>query len=223
MSLGKIAPMHRNAVRWHGWLLAAWVFGVGWLASWALLRLGIASPMWRWPLAMLVMYGFGFIGGCYFYVRWQQGAAHAGQAPVRADRADEEDYDEEDRRKRRRMEWLADAVDLGSLAEVFPPLLAVVAPLVVVALILLVVTLPWLVTEILAGFLAELILEFVIGAAVMRRVLRPRPMDDSPSAVAARTWWLGLLAVVVAAGFGYAAHTIAPQAVTLGQVFQSLR
>ncbi|MGA0572989.1 hypothetical protein ACO2Q9_19910 [Variovorax sp. VNK109] len=223
MSLGKIAPMHRSVVRWHGWLLAAWVFAVGWLASWALLRLGVESPMWRWPLAMLVMYGLGFIGGCYFYVRWQQDAAQTGQAPARADRADEEDYDEEDRTKKRRMEWLADAVNLGSLAELFPPLLIVVAPLIVVALILLVVMLPWLVSEMLAGFLAELILEFVIGAAVMRRVLRPRPLDDSPSAVAARTWWLGLLAVVIAAGLGYAAHRLAPEAVTLGQLLRSLR
>lgn len=223
MSLGKIAPSHRSSLRWHGWLLALWAFFVGWVASWALLRLGVSSPMVRWPLAMLAMYGMGFIGGCYFYIRWRQDGAQAGDVPGRADPADEMAYQDDEQTLKRRMDWLAEAIDIGSFAEVFPPLWIIVVPLVAIALAILLAVLPWLATEMLAGFLAELILEFVIGAAVMRRVLRPRPLEESPMGVAARTWWLGVLAAVVAGGLGYVAHQVAPQAVTLGQVIQGLR
>jgi hypothetical protein len=104
------------------------------------------------------------------------------------------------------------------------PLSAVLAVLVLVLLVALALLalghLPLLATEMLASFLAEVVLEFVIGAVIARRVLKPRSLDDYWAVMLRKTWLAGL-ALVIAAGFtGWLLQTLQPDAATLFQVFR---
>jgi hypothetical protein len=82
--------------------------------------------------------------------------------------------------------------------------------------------LPVALTETLGGFVAELVLEFVIGTVAFRRVLRRAPVEELADRLVRRTWGYGVLAVAIAAVAGALAWNIDPSAVTLGQVFRAL-
>lgn len=79
---------------------------------------------------------------------------------------------------------------------------------------------PLFATEALAGFLAEVVLEFVIGAVIARRVLAPRSLDDYWEVMLRKTGLAGLALVIAAAFVGWLLQTLQPEAITLLQVFR---
>jgi hypothetical protein len=79
---------------------------------------------------------------------------------------------------------------------------------------------PIFATEALAGFLAEVVLEFVIGAVIARRVLKPRSLDDYWVVMLRKTWLAGLAWVVGAGATGWLLQTLQPEALTVFQVFR---
>ena len=100
-------------------------------------------------------------------------------------------------------------------------LLAVVGILILlVALLFFAGYLPMLATDAFAGYLAEVVLEFVIGAFVMRRILKPRSLDDYWRVMIRKTWLAGLLVVVVFGSLGYALQQANPAAKTLLQALR---
>ena len=140
-----------------------------------------------------------------------------------ADAVDFLAYGQQEERIRKRFQW-GDGVDLGGGWSGDDPLSAILAVLVLVMLAALALLalghFPLLATEALAGFLAEVVLEFVIGAVIARRVLKPRSLDDYWVVMLRKTGLAGL-ALVIAAGFtGWLLQTLQPEAATLFQVFR---
>ncbi len=68
-----------------------------------------------------------------------------------------------------------------------------------------------------AGYLAEIVLEFVIGGLLMRRIARPRDIDEYWVFIVRKTWLAGLLLMVVVAVVGYLIQLTNPEAKTLFQ------
>lgn len=225
MSIAHIAARSRGILRLHGWLLMAWAAAVG-LASSAVLLHGVGahSLAVRYAVGAGAIYFLGFVAGGWVYARWWNRSQDAARAALQhADAADFLAYAQQEERIRKRFQW-GDGVDLGGGWSGDDPLSAILAVLVCVMLAALALLalghFPLLATEALAGFLAEVVLEFVIGAVIARQVLKPRSLDDYWVVMLRKTWLAGL-ALVIAAGFtGWVLQTLQPEAATLFQVFR---
>jgi hypothetical protein len=224
MSLAAISPVNRSSLRLHGWLLFAWVFLTGWLFNWLLLYvLGMSSPLWRWPCSMALTYVVGFMGGCYIYLQWRK--ASTTDVIVRATEDEKLAYEQAEKSQQDLINSASNLMSLGQLSELFPPLLIIFLPILVILVVFLVAASPFLATEAFGGFMAEILLEFALGAAFMRHLLRPRPrpLGELPTSLLKKTWWLGAILVTFAMAMGYTAFVNYPDAVTLGQLIQMHR
>jgi hypothetical protein len=225
VSIAYIAAQSRGVLRLHGWLLMAWAAAVGLASSAVLLHgVGVHSLALRYAVGAGAIYFLGFVAGGWVYACWWNRSQEAARAELQhADAADVLAYAQQEERIRKRFQW-GDGVDLGGGWSGDDPLSAVLAVLFFVMLAALALLalghFPLLATEALAGFLAEVVLEFVIGAVIARRVLKPRSLDDYWVVMLRKTWLAGL-ALVIAAGFtGWLLQTLQPEAVTLFQVFR---
>ena len=225
MSIAHIAARSRGILRLHGWLLMAWAAVVGLASSAVLLHgVGVHSLAVRYAVGAGAIYFLGFVAGGWVYARWWNRSQDAARAELQhADAADFLAYAQQEERIRKRFQW-GDGVDLGggwSGDDPLSAILAVLAFVMLAALALLALGhFPLLATEALAGFLAEVVLEFVIGAVIARRVLKPRSLDDYWVVMLCKTWLAGL-ALVIAAGFtGWLLQMLQPEAATLFQVFR---
>jgi hypothetical protein len=203
----------------------AWAASVG-LASSALLLhvVDVHSLALRYAVGAGAVYFLGFVAGGWVYAHgWNRARNVVCAELLHADPSETLAYFEQEERIRKRFQW-GDGLDLGGGWGGDDPLsaiLAVLCLLVLAALALLVLGyFPLFATEALAGFLAEVVLEFVIGAVIARKVLKPRSLDDYWVVMLRKTWLAGL-ALVIAAGFtGWVLQTLQPGAVTLFQVFR---
>ena len=225
MSIAHIAARSRGILRLHGWLLMAWAASVGLASSAVLLHgVGVHSLAVRYAVGAGAIYFLGFVAGGWVYARWWNRSQEAARAELQhADAVDFLAYGQQEERIRKRFQW-GDGVDLGGGWSGDDPLSAILAVLVLVMLAALALLalghFPLLATEALAGFLAEVVLEFVIGAVIARRVLKPRSLDDYWVVMLRKTGLAGL-ALVIAAGFtGWLLQTLQPEAATLFQVFR---
>ena len=225
MSIAHIAARSRGILRLHGWLLMAWAAVVGLASSAVLLHgVGVHSLAVRYAVGAGAIYFLGFVAGGWVYARWWNRSQDAARAELQhADAADFLAYAQQEERIRKRFQW-GDGVDLGGGWSGDDPLSAILAVLFFVMLAALALLalghFPLLATEALAGFLAEVVLEFVIGAVIARRVLKPRSLDDYWVVMLRKTWPAGL-ALVIAAGFtGWLLQTLQPEAATVFQVFR---
>lgn len=225
MSIAHIAARSRGILRLHGWLLMAWAAAVGLASSAVLLHgVGVHSLAVRYAVGAGAIYFLGFVAGGWVYARWWNRSQEAARAELQhADAVDFLAYGQQEERIRKRFQW-GDGVDLGGGWSGDDPLSAILAVLVLVMLAALALLalghFPLLATEALAGFLAEVVLEFVIGAVIARRVLKPRSLDDYWVVMLRKTGLAGL-ALVIAAGFtGWLLQTLQPEAATLFQVFR---
>lgn len=203
----------------------AWAAAVGLASSAVLLHgVGVHSLAARYAVGAGAIYFLGFVAGGWVYARWWNRSQDAARAALQhADAADFLAYAQQEERIRKRFQW-GDGVDLGGGWSGDDPLSAILALLVFVMLAALALLalghFPLLATEMLAGFLAEVVLEFVIGAVIARQVLKPRSLDDYWVVMLRKTWLAGL-ALVIAAGFtGWLLQTLQPEAATLFQVFR---
>ncbi|BDT73593.1 hypothetical protein os4_31450 [Comamonadaceae bacterium OS-4] len=225
MSIAHIAARSRGILRLHGWLLMAWAAAVGLASSAVLLHgVGVHSLAVRYAVGAGAIYFLGFVAGGWVYARWWNRSQEAARAELQhADAVDFLAYGQQEERIRKRFQW-GDGVDLGGGWSGDDPLSAILAVLVLVMLAALALLalghFPLLATEALAGFLAEVVLEFVIGAVIARRVLKPRSLYDYWVVMLRKTGLAGL-ALVIAAGFtGWLLQTLQPEAATLFQVFR---
>ena len=223
MSIGKIAPPSRGLLRLHGWLLAIWASSVGILTSAVLLRVfNIHSMAVRYSIGAGAVYFLGFVLAGWWYARWWnlRKTEPSKELPAHATVQEQLEYDQEQEKIQKNIEF-PDFLSGASGDDPLSFLLAVVGILILlVALLFFAGYLPMLATDAFAGYLAEVVLEFVIGAFVMRRILKPRSLDDYWRVMIRKTWLAGLLVVVVFGSLGYALQQANPAAKTLLQALR---
>lgn len=211
MTLGKIHPQSRGVLRLHGWLLMLWALAVGGGVNWLLREvLHLSAFSVRYALNAGAIYFVGFVVGGWYYLRWwnAQPPTHSDR-PVHATPADELAYQVQEQAREKKLSWLRnfDGLSDFGLGDGCDPLsfllLMVVVLLLAVGLLVFLGYLPLFLTEALGGYLAEIVLEFVIGAVLLRRVVQPRPEDDYWGFAVRKTWIYGVLFVVVAAVLGW--------------------
>jgi hypothetical protein len=232
MSLRDLNVATRRRLRFHAWLLSAWCVGLGFATSWILLHgFGLRLPAPRYGIAAVVMYGLGLVVGARIWlVHFSQSVR---QEPGRLGRAAPEDavaLEAEKRARERRGEHAGGSFDLanglGYVAEMLSlgeaaALLIVPAVLFLLAgLLLLGGMVPVLLMDGVAGLLAEVAVQFVFGALIARRIMRPKSHDAAFMTIVARTWLIGLLLVVASVGAGWLLQTAAPGAASLGDLFR---
>jgi hypothetical protein len=224
MGLRELNPQTRRRLRLHGALLTLWCLLVGVATSALLLHAaGLRSPPLRFALTAVVMYGVGMVLGTRFWLsHFATSVDHERGVLGRADLQQQLAFDAEQadlRAWRERIGRRFDAAEaLGNLAGLFEAegvaLLFIVPALVfsAVALLMLAGLLPFMLVDGLAGLLAEVAIQFVFGALVARRLLRPRGHSEVALEILGRTWIAGLLLVVCSAAAGWALVRFAPGA-----------
>lgn len=222
MALDDIRPSGQRALRWHGVALAAWVLAVGVTVNLGLLHgLHLHAMAPRYAAGAGGMYFFGFLFGGWWYARWcaacdrrtEEFLQHATPAERLAGTKVRKKKSED------KSGWWDCLPDLGGWGD--DPISAILGflalLLTLVAVVVLISWVPVMAMDVLAGYLAEIVLEFVIGASIYRHVKKPQSLDAYWGFMVRRTWVAGLLAVVLAGATGYAVQHLVPEARTLGE------
>ena len=224
MSVGKVSPASRSVLRFHGWLLMAWVALVGLVTSAVLLHVfHVYSMALRYALGSAAIYFAGFVLGGWWYAHWWHTRKFAAthELPVHATPQEQLAYDSEQEKLQKRFSGFDLVGDLGGGDDPISAILAIIGVIfVLVMLVFLAGYLPMIVTDLMAGYLAEIVLEFVIGAVIVRRVMRPKPLDGVLGHLLRNTWLAGLFMVVVFGALGFALQQMDPGAITLLQFFR---
>ena len=71
-----------------------------------------------------------------------------------------------------------------------------------------------------AGLLAEVAVQFVFGALIARRVMRPKPHDAAFMTIVAKTWLIGALLVAASLAAGWFLARINPAGATIADLFR---
>ncbi len=203
----------------------AWACAVGLICSAVLLHIfQVQSMAVRYAIGAGSVYFVGFVLGGWWYARWWNAQMQqTTERPQHASMDDQLEYQQEQEaigKKFSALDWVG---DLGSgLGD--DPLSAILAVFVLIGVLLLAGLLlgylPIIVTDVLAGYLAEIVLEFVIGAVLVRRVLKPRALDGYWAFMLHKTWLWGVFMTVVFGVFGFAVQRAFPDAVTLLQAIR---
>jgi len=218
MSLEFIGDSDRNRLRVHGALLLIWSALVGSASSALLLHvLQVHSMAVRYSVGAAAVYFLGFLGGARFYAAsWRQ----EDKRPLPAHASLEE-------QKQYQQIWHSQLVDpyfsffrgwVDVLIGLFTGNTVALLMLGVVYFFLL--YLPLIGVEIFTGYVAEVVLEFVIGASIVQKIMKPRALDDYWTVMVKKTWITGCLLVAAAGGVGFLIQYWKPGAET---VFQALR
>ncbi len=225
MSLRDLGGEARTRLRRHAWLLTLWCLVVGVAASWLLLRVfDLRNPVPRYSIAAIAMYMLGLVVGARVWLaHFSASVAREPRLLARATADEQAQHDLEvaairaekrDGTRGSRWDWL-DALDIVDLGEAS---LLLVVPALVVAVLALVFALggaPVLLMDGIAGLLAEVAVQFVFGALIARRVLRPRSHDEALLSIVGQTWAIGILLVAASAAFGWTLRFLHPGAVSI--------
>lgn len=223
MSLAHLAPRVRRRLRWQGWLILLASLGAGVLTNAALWRLGhVTSMALRWAASAIGLY-LAMLWSVVLWLRWA--AADAAAHPLdwqRASAAEVAGYDARRERERVKRSWGsleggANLLDLGELAAV---LLVPALIFIAIGLLGLMGAIPMFFGEGMAGLLAELLLQFVLGAWLLRRARTPDRIDGLSRALLARTWWIGLVMVLLSAAAGWWVQDRYPETRTLRELWR---
>jgi hypothetical protein len=229
MSLRDLNPRTRARLRFHGWLLTLWCLALGLLTSWWLLRvLHLRAPAARYAISAVVMYAFGLVVGARYWLgRFSASVREEAGVLGRADAGERASFDAAQRtasRERERIgkkfEWGFDLLDLGGLDELAGLLLIPALVMLVLGVLMLTGTLPVILADGVAGLLAEMALQFVFSALLVRGALRPGQRDDPFLHIVGKTWIAGLLLVVASAGAGALLTRLEPGAASVGDLFR---
>jgi hypothetical protein len=221
MSLERIGDSDRNRLRVHGALLLLWSRLVGSASSALLLHVFQVHPMaLRYAVGAAAVYFLGFLGGARFYAAsWRQGQERPRPLPAHASLEEQKAYQQE---------WHAQLIDLylklrpqGWLSWIGDFLTGYVFLFLMLGVIyFFLLYLPLLGVEVFTGYVAEVVLEFVIGASIVQKIMKPRALDDYWTVMVKKTWITGCLLVAAAGGVGFLIQYWKPGAET---VFQALR
>jgi len=218
MSLERIGDSDRNRLRVHGALLLIWSALVGSASSALLLHVfQVHSMAVRYSVGAAAVYFLGFLGGARFYAAsWRQ--EDKRPLPAHASLEEQKEYQQI---------WHSQLVDpylsffrgwVDVLIGLFTGNTVVLLMLGVVYFFLL--YLPMLGVEVFTGYVAEVVLEFVIGASIVQKIMKPRALDEYWTVMVKKTWITGCLLVAAAGGVGFLVQTLRPGAET---IFQALR
>ncbi len=229
MSLHDLNAGTRRRLRWHATVLTLWCLLVGVVSSVVLLRaFGLTHPVLRYALSAAAMYAVGLVLGMRVWLLHFAQSVLDDRSLGRATETERRQLDAEGRaaalqREEKKGGWnwadLLDAVDLGEAA------LLLVVPAVLVAIVAFLfssVGAPLLLADGLAGLLAEVAVQFVFGAFIARRVLRPRDHGEALVSIVGRTWVIGVLMVLASASFGFVLRWLVSGAVSLGDLWRWL-
>ncbi|HEY9068528.1 MAG TPA: hypothetical protein VIO33_26315 [Burkholderiaceae bacterium] len=238
MSLRDLNAATRRRLRWHGWLLALWCIAIGLAASWLLLHaFGVRAPVWRYAMSAVLMYSVGLVAGTWYWLRHFAASVRQDGALGHADKLDQALYDAQQRQSgsgesflRRGARRIGEGLDwgdlIGSIAELFSfdeaAWLVIVPGLIVlvVGVLLLAPAVPALLADGIVAMLAEIAVQFVFGALIARRVLRPRSADDAFVHIVGKTWLAGVLLVIASAIAGAVLSHVAPGAASIADLFR---
>lgn len=195
-----------------------WAASIGLITSALLLHVfRVHSMAVRYALGAAAVYFVGFVLAGWWYAKWWNSRKnHAvGEVPVHATADEQIEYDQRQDAIRKKFEPLS-SIGGGGGDDPLSALLAVIGLIVLLVVFVCIAGyLPILATDALAGYLAEIVLEFVIGGLLLRRVLKPRSMDDYWGFAIRNTWLPGVFAVIVFGCVGYALQALNPEANTL--------
>lgn len=221
MSLEFIGASDRNRLRVHATLLLLWSALVGSASSTILLQVfQVHSMAIRYAVGAAVVYFLGFLGGGWCYAAWwNQGQDRKSPLPKHASPEEQKEYQQE---------WHAQLINpylsfwkgdwVSSILNLLTGTFFALLILGVIYFFLL--YLPLLGVEIFTGYVAEVVLEFVIGASIIQRIVKPRALDDYWPVMVKKTWITGCLLVAAAGATGFLIQYWKPGAET---VFQALR
>jgi ribosome-associated protein len=215
MSLGDLNVRTRRRLRRHAWLLTAWSVGLGVATSWVLLHgfgLRAAGAALRHRRDRHV-FARPRLRRADLARPFQPQRAR-GTGAVRPRRARRQrGAGREKRSRERRGERARDSFDLAdgfgfvadllSLDEAAALLLVPALLCLVFGGLLLAGVVPALLMDGLAGLLAEVAVQFVFGALIARRIMRPKAHDAAFMTIVAKTWLIGVLLVAASLGAGW--------------------
>ena len=229
MSLERIAGPDRNRLRLHATLLLLWSALVGIASSAVLLHVfQVHSMAVRYAVGAAAVYFLGFLGGGWCYAAWwNQSRERASLLAMHASQEEQVSYQELRALLRKplvnplpngctRFLEIFDYVFL----ERFGLVLFLAYALIVTLMYLFLIYLPVIGVEAFAGYLADVVLEFVIGASVIQKIMKPRALDEYWPVMIKKTWITGCLLVAAAGVTGFLIQYWKPGAET---VFQALR
>lgn len=232
MSRRDLKAHTRRRLRRHAWLLTAWCVGLGFGTSWILLHVfGLRLPAARYGIAAIVMYSLGLVVGARIWLaHFSQSVREARGLLGTARPEDVAAFDRErqsrarsEERARKSFDW---ADGLGSIAD-WLSFDEAVALLIVPALLfllfgalLLAGVAPVLLMDGVAGLLAEVAVQFVFGALIARRIMRPKSHAAAFMTIVAKIWLIGVVLVVVSIGAGWGLAKINPGGATVADLFR---
>jgi hypothetical protein len=232
MSLGDLNVATRRRLRRDAWLLTAWCVGLGFATSWVLLHgFGLRQPAARYGIAALVMYALGLVCGARVWlVRFTRSVRAEPGVLGRAAPEDVAVLAAEKRARERHRERVGDSFDLSngfgfladllSLEEAAALLIVPAALFLLLGGLLLAGLVPALLMDGIAGLLAEVAVQFVFGALIARRVMRPRAHDAAFLTIVGRTWLIGVVLVAASVGAGWLLATVNPAGATIADLFR---
>jgi hypothetical protein len=232
MSLRELNANTRRRLRVHGWMLTLWCVFVGMVTSWFLLHvLHLRTPAARYAISAVAMYSVGLLLGVRFWLsRFAKSADEEAGTLGTAEELDRIAFDaarknhaERHEQAGNRFGWgldLLDFADIFSFGEFTGILIIPGLLLIGLGVLLLLGLSPLFMVDGLAALLAEMAVQFIFGALIARRALRVRSKDDPFLHIVGKTWWAGLLFVLVSAAAGALLTWTWPQVATLGEVLR---
>jgi hypothetical protein len=241
MSLRELNASTRRRLRVHGWMLTLWCVFIGVVTSWFLLHvLHLRAPAARYAISAIAMYSVGLLLGVRYWLSRFAKSAHEEVGTLgTADEHDRIAFDEAKKSKEKanhsegyqkerekignRLGWgfdLLNVADLFSLGEFTGILIIPGLLLVALGVLLLLGLSPLFMVDGLAALLAEMAVQFIFGALIARRALRIRSNDDPFLHIVGKTWWAGLLFVLVSAAAGALLTWAEPNVATVGEVLR---
>jgi hypothetical protein len=227
MSLEFIGESDRNRLRVHGALLLLWSVLVGIASSAVLLHVfQVHSMAVRYALGAAAVYFLGFLGGGWCYAAWWN-QLRDRKRPLPTHAAPNEQKSHEELRAQRRKSLSSHLLlelngVIGGLVNLLAHLFTwfLLIALVVASFHYLLRYFPVVAVDTVAGYLADVVLEFVIGASVIQKIMKPRALDEYWPVMIKKTWITGCLLVAAAGVTGFLIQYWKPGAET---VFQALR
>jgi len=229
MSLRDLNLRTRRRLRRHAWLLTAWCVCVGFATSWVLLHgFGMRFAAARYGIAAIVMYALGLVVGARIWlVHFSQSVRHEASALGTAAPGDAAAFDDEKLAHKRRaghsFDWadlFGGIADLVSFDEAAALLIIPAVIFAIVGVVLLAGAVPALLMDGVAGLLAEVAVQFVFGALIARRVMRPKAHDAAFMTIVEKTWLAGLALFVLSTGAGWLLSRLNPGGATIADVFR---